>query len=122
MQSENKSPLITVLLCGSIFIIISYLALRTGLPKLPNIFLYNLIIICSLHELGYTRSLFFLGASVFITILISITADFSYVLNVPVFFITFLIADNEIKKHNYQSLIMKTRIEEIKEKITKHGN
>ena len=112
-----KSPLIAVLLCSSIFIIISYLALRTSLPKLPNIFLYNLIIIYSLHELGYTRSLFFLGASVFITILISITADFSYVLNVPVFFITFLITDNEIKKRNYQSLIMKTRIEEIKEKI-----
>jgi diguanylate cyclase (GGDEF)-like protein len=116
MQSENKSPLLTILLCSISFIIISYLALRTSLPRHPNIFLYNLIIIYSLHELGYTRSLFFLGSSVIIAILISISSDFSYVLNVPVFFITFLIADNEIKKRSYHSLIMMTRIEEIKEK------
>ncbi len=70
-----------------------------------------------MHELGYYRSLFFLGASVLITILISITSNFSYVLNVPVFFIAFLIADNEIKKQNYHSLIMKARIEETREKF-----
>ncbi len=116
MQSEHKNLLISTLLSSASFIIVSYLALRTNLPKLPNIFLYNLIIIYSLHELGYTRSLFFLGSSVIIAILISISSDFSYVLNVPVFFITFLIADNEIKKRSYHSLIMKTRIEEIKEK------
>ena len=117
MQSENKILLKFLLLCSASFIVVSYLAFRTALPKLPNIFLYNLIIIVSLHELGYQRSLFFLGASVFLTILIAITAHFSYVWNVPVFFITFLIADNEIKKHSYRSHIVKTRIEEIKEKI-----
>jgi len=36
---------------------------------------------------------------------------------VPVFFITFLIADNEIKKQAYHSRIVETRIEEIKENI-----
>jgi len=117
MQSENKKLIITTLLLSACFIIVSYLTFRTGLPKLPNIFLYNLIIIFSLHELGYTRSLFFLGAAIFLTILISMTAHFSYVWNVPVFFITFLIVDNEIKKHSYHSRIMETRIEEMKEKI-----
>ena len=116
-QSEDKILLKFLLLCSASFIAVSYLAFRTGLPKLPNIFLYNLIIVVSLHELGCQRSLFFLGASVFLTILIAITAHFSYVWNVPVFFITFLIADNEIKKHSYHSHIVKTRIEEIKENI-----
>lgn len=99
------------------FIIVSYLAFRTSLPKFPDLFLYNLIIIYTLYELGYQRSLFFLGSSVFLTILISITAHFSYIWNVPVFFITFLIADNEIKKQAYHSRIVETRIEEIKESI-----
>ncbi len=117
MQSENKNLIVTILLSSISFIIVSYLAFRTGLPKLPNIFLYNLIIISSLHELGYNRSLFFLGASIFLTILISLSAPFFYVWNVPVFFITFLIADNEIKKHNYHSRIVETRIEEIRENI-----
>ena len=84
---------------------------------MPNIFLYNLIIVFSLHELGYNRSLFFLGSGVFLTILTAISGHFSYVWNVPVFFITFLIADNEIKKHNYHSHIVETRIEEIRENI-----
>jgi len=113
MQPENKNLLVSILASSVSFIVISYLVFRTGLPKLPNIFLYNLVIIFSLHELGYNRSLFFLGGSVFLTILTSITANFSYVWNAPVFFITFLIADNEIKKHNYHSHIMRSRIEEI---------
>lgn len=70
-----------------------------------------------MHELGYQRSLFFLCSSIFLTILTALTAHFSYVWNVPIFFITFLIADNEIKKHNYYSHIVETRIEEIKENI-----
>ena len=117
MQSEDKVLLKFLLLCSASFITVSYLTFRTALPKLPNIFLYNLIIVVSLHELGYQRSLFFLGASVFLTILIAITSHFSYVWNVPIFFITFLIADNEIKKHSYHSHIVKTRIEEIRENI-----
>lgn len=117
MQSENKNLLTTILLSSAFFIIVSYLIFRTSLPKLPNIFLYNLIIVFTLHELGYHRSLFFLGASVFLTILISITSHFFYVWNVPAFFITFLIADNEIKKHSYYSHVAETRIEEIKESI-----
>jgi diguanylate cyclase (GGDEF)-like protein len=75
-----------------------------------------------MHELGYHRTVFFLGASVFLSILISITTDFSYVLHVPVFFITFLIADSEIKKHNHYSLIIKTRIEETAENINVLGD
>jgi len=117
MQSENKNLTTIVLLSSVSFIIVSYLVFRTSLPKLPDIFLYNLIIIFSLHELGYNRSLFFLGASIFLTILVSITTHFFYVWNVPVFFITFLIADNEIKKHNYHSRIVETRIEEIRGNI-----
>ncbi|MDP2980821.1 MAG: sensor domain-containing diguanylate cyclase [Candidatus Omnitrophota bacterium] len=117
MQSENKNTLIVILLCSVSFVIVSYLVFRTALPKLPNIFLYNLIIVFSMHELGYQRTLFFLAAGIFLSILISITAHFLYVLNIPVFFITFLIADDEIKKHNYHSLIVKTRIEEILENI-----
>ncbi len=100
MQSENRNIILPVLLSSVSFVVVSYLTFRTNLPKLPNILLYNLVIVFSLHELGYYRSLFFLGASIFLTILISITAHFSYVWNVPVFFITFLIAENEIKKHN----------------------
>jgi len=117
MQSENKKTLIVILLCGVSFVIVSYLVFRTALPKLPNIFLYNLIIIFSMHELGCQRTFFFLGAGIFLSILISITTHFLYVLNIPVFFITFLIADNEIKKHNYHSLIVTARIEEITENI-----
>lgn len=117
MQSENKNTLITVLLSSVTFVIVSYFVFRTGLPKLPNIFLYNLIIIFSLHELGFHRAIFFLGASIFLTILISLASNFLYVLNIPVFLITFLIADMEIKKHNYYSIIVKTRIEEITENI-----
>lgn len=117
MQSENKNSLKIILLCSFSFIVVSYLAFRTKLPKLPNIFLYNLIIIFTFQEMGFYRSLFFLGASVFLTILLSITANFSYVWNLPIFFITFLIVDNEIKKHSYYSHMVKTRIEEIKENI-----
>jgi len=117
MQSETKNFIRSILFCSFGFIIVSFLAFRTHLPKLPDIFLYNIIIIFSMHELGYHRSLFFLLSSIFLTILIALTAHFSYVWNVPIFFITFLIADNEIKKHNYHSHIVKARIEEIKENI-----
>ncbi|MDO8603623.1 MAG: sensor domain-containing diguanylate cyclase [Candidatus Omnitrophota bacterium] len=117
MQSETKNFIKAILITSFSFIIISYLTFRTGLPKFPNIFLYNLIIIYSLHELGYHRSLFFLGSSIFLTILVSLAVNFSFVWNVPIFFITFLIADNEIKKHNYHFRVVETRIEEIKENI-----
>lgn len=118
MQSEkNKNTLIAVLLSGFSFVVVSYLVFRTGLPRVPNILLYNLIIIYSLHELGYRRTLFFLGASIFLVILISVTTDFSHILHVPALFMTFLIADNEIKKRSYYALISKTRIEEIAENI-----
>ena len=117
MQSENKNLLTTTLLSSAFFIIVSYLIFRTNLPKLPNIFLYNLIIVFTMHELGYNRSLFFLGASVFLTILIAITSRFFYALNIPTFLITFLITDNEIKKHSYYSHVAGIRIEEIKENI-----
>ena len=117
MKLENKNLLVPILLSSISFVIISYLIFRTDLPKSPNIFLYNLVIVFSLHELGYNRSLFFFGSSVLLTILVSIAGNFSYVWNIPVFFVTFLVADNKLKKHNYYSHIMNTRIEEIKENI-----
>ncbi len=117
MQSENKNFIADILISSAGFVIVSYLAFRTGLPKLPNIFLYNLVIIYSLHKLGYGRSLFFLGASVFLTIIIAINANFSYIWNTILFFITFLAAENEIKKHDYHFHIVEARIEEIKENI-----
>ncbi|PIP67836.1 MAG: hypothetical protein CO035_04980 [Candidatus Omnitrophica bacterium CG_4_9_14_0_2_um_filter_42_8] len=115
MQSETKNLIKATLFCSLCFVIVSFLAFRTHLSKFPDIFLYNIVIIISMHELGYYRSLFFLCASIFLTILTALTSGFSYVWNVPIFFSTFLIVDNEIKKHNYHSHIVKARIEEIKE-------
>jgi len=122
MQSENKNTLIAILLCSVSFIIVSYLVFRTSLPRFPNIFLYNLVIIFSLHELGCRRAVFFLGASVFLSMLILITDGFSYILHIPVFFVTFLIADSEIKKRSHYALIVKTRIEETAENINVLSN
>ncbi|MFA4991234.1 MAG: sensor domain-containing diguanylate cyclase, partial [Candidatus Omnitrophota bacterium] len=115
MQSEKPSSIKSIVLCGVSFIAISYLVFRTDLPKAPNIFLYNLVIIAALQELGFHRSAVFLGGSIFFTVLISMGASFYYIWNVPVFFILFFIVDGQIKRHNYHSHIMQTRIEEIKE-------
>ncbi len=101
--------------CAISFIIISYLLFRTDLPKTPTLFLYNLIIIATLQGLGFYRGLFCLGASVFLTILVSLAMDFSYVWNLPVLFITFLIVDDQIKRINYYSHIMAARIQELRE-------
>ena len=97
------------------FVVISYLVFRTNLPKIPTIFLYNLVIIISLQGLGFYRGLLFLGASIFLTILISLSADFYYVWNVPIFFTTFLIVEDRLKKLDYYTHMINTRIEEIKE-------
>lgn len=115
MESENKSKIKIGIICSLTFIIISYLAFRTELPKIPIIFLYNLIIIISLQDLGFYRGLFFLGGSIFLTILLSLATSFHYVWNVPVFFITFLIVDDRVKKLNYYNHIIETRIEELRE-------
>lgn len=97
------------------FVLISYLVFRTNLPKIPTIFLYNIIIVLSLQRLGFYRGLFFLGGAIFLTILISIASNFQYVWNVPIFFVTFLIVDDRIKKLNYYNRIIETRIEEVNE-------
>ncbi len=113
MKSENKIKIGT--LCSAIFIIISYLLFRTDLPKIPNIFLYNLVIIIAFQGLGFYRGLFFLGGSIFLTILASLAMNFHYVWNVPVFFVTFMIVDNRIKKIDYFTHIIEARIEELRE-------
>ncbi|MDP8230734.1 MAG: GAF domain-containing protein [Candidatus Gorgyraea atricola] len=110
---ENRSKIKNGIICGASFIIVSFLVFRTDLPKIPTIFLYNLIIIMSLQDLGYYRGLFFLGASIFLTILTSLAVNFNYVWGVPMFFVTFLIVDDQIKKHNYARHIIETRTEEL---------
>lgn len=116
MESENVRKTGFIVISSISFIVISLLIFRTKFPKIPTIFLYNLVIIFSLQSLGFYRGLFFLGASIFLTILISIAADFHYVWNIFLFFITFLIVDGRIKKLSYYNHIMETRIEEIREK------
>ncbi|NQT75563.1 MAG: sensor domain-containing diguanylate cyclase [Candidatus Omnitrophica bacterium] len=113
MKSDKKIKIGT--LCGAIFVIISYLVFRTDLPKIPNIFLYNLVIIISLQALGFYRGLFFLGGSVFLTVLASLAMNFNYIWNVPVFLTTFLIVKDRIKKLEYFSHIIEGRVEEIRE-------
>jgi len=98
-----------------VFIAVSYLIFRTNLPKIPTIFLYNLIIIISLQSLGFNRALFFLGSSVLLTTLASVAINLRYIWNVPVFFITFLIVNDRIKKLSYYRHIIEARIEEVKE-------
>lgn len=116
MESENVRKTGFIVISSISFIVISLLVFRTNLPKIPTILLYNLVIIFGLQNLGFYRGLFFLGTSIFLTILISIAADFHYVWNIFLFFITFLIVDGRIKKLNYYNHIMETRIEEIREK------
>jgi len=114
-MQENTSNIKIGILCSIGFIVLSYLIFRTDLPKIPTIFLYNLVIIISLQSLGFYRALFFLGGSIFLTILVSLSMDFYYVWNLPVFFMTFFIVDERIKKLSYYNHIMETRIEEVKE-------
>ncbi|MBU1061231.1 MAG: sensor domain-containing diguanylate cyclase [Candidatus Omnitrophica bacterium] len=117
MHSDNITKIRIGALCVISFIIISFLIFRTNLPRIPTIFLYNLIIVISLQSLGFYRGLFFLGGAIFLTILISLAKNFYYVWNVPVFFITFLIVDSRIKEMSYFNHIMATRIEEIEENM-----
>lgn len=115
MESKNFSKIRVGTFCSASFILVSYLVFRTNLPKTPTIFLYNLIIIASAQWLGFYRGLFFLGASILLTILASLAMNFYYIWNVPVFFIVFLIVDIEIKKHEYREHIIRSRIEEMEE-------
>lgn len=117
MHPDNITKIRIGALCVISFIIISFLIFRTNLPRIPTIFLYNLIIVISLQSLGFYRGLFFLGGAIFLTILISLAKNFYYVWNVPVFFITFLIVDSRIKEMSYFNHIMATRIEEIEENM-----
>ncbi len=115
MESKNLSKIRTGTFCSASFILISYLVFRTNLPKIPTLFLYNLIIIAAMQSLGFYRGLFFLGASIFLTIIASLGMDFYYVWNVPMFFIVFLIVESQIKKHEYSDFIISTRMEEVRE-------
>jgi diguanylate cyclase (GGDEF)-like protein len=101
--------------CGISFVAVSYLIFRTGLPKTPLIFFYNLIIIISIQSLGMNRGKFFFGGAVFLTLLISVSSNFFYALNIPVFFAVFFIVDSRIKKFNYYTRIIETRMDEISE-------
>jgi len=115
MESENAGKIKIGIFSVVSFVVVSYLVFRSNLPKNPTIFLYNLVIIISLQGLGFYRGLFFLGGAIFLTILISLGVDFQYVWNVPVFFVIFLIVDDQIKKRNYYTRIIETRIEEVSE-------
>jgi len=115
MESKRAKNIKIGTLLSASFVLISYLVFRTNLPKIPTIFLYNIIIIISLQRLGFYRGLFFLGGAIFLTILISIAIDFQYVWNAPIFFVTFLIVDDRIKKLSYYNRIIETRIEEVSE-------
>ena len=117
MEIEKRRKIKVVAICSVSFVIISYLVFRIDIPKNPTIFLYNIVIIIALQSLGFYRGLFFLSVSVLLTILAALAMDFHYVWNVPLFFITFLIVDDRIKKLNYTKHIIETRIEELKEKI-----
>lgn len=64
--------------------------------------------------LGFYRGLFFLGASILLTILASLAMNFYYAWNVPVFFMVFLIVGSQIRRHEYSDRMIKIRIEEMK--------
>ena len=115
MYSEDGNKIRVAAFSIASFIVISYLAFRSNLPKNQTIFLYNLVIILSLQAFGFYRGLFFLGSAVFLTILVSLAMDFQYVWNVPVFFIVFLIVDDQIKRRDYYIQIIETRVEEVNE-------
>ncbi|MEE8317484.1 MAG: GAF domain-containing protein, partial [Candidatus Omnitrophota bacterium] len=115
MESEEKSRLKIGTLCSVIFIVISYLVFRTRLPRIPNIFLYNLVIIIALQGLGFYRGLFFLGSAIFLTCLASIALDFHCAWNLPIFVMTFLIVKERIKLLEYYEHIAERRLIEVKE-------
>ncbi len=115
MKAQSTKNIRIGISLSFVFIAVSYLIFRTNLPKIPTIFLYNLIIIISLQSLGFNRALFFLGSSVLLTILASVAINLRYIWNVPVFFITFLIVNDRIKRLDYYRHIIEARIEEVKE-------
>ncbi|HDP16317.1 MAG TPA: sensor domain-containing diguanylate cyclase [Candidatus Omnitrophica bacterium] len=115
MDPNQKNNLKIGTLCIAGILIISFLVFRTDLPKTPAILLYNLVIIFSLQGLGFNRGALCLSASVFLTILISIAVNFNYAWNIPVFFITFLIVEDRMKKRDYYRHIIQARIEEVRE-------
>jgi len=115
MELENGNKIKISVFSVAGFIVVSYLIFRSGLPKNETIFLYNIIIILSLQNLGFYRGLFFLAMATALTILASLGIYFGYIWNVPVFFMVFFIVNGRIKKRDYYGHIVKTRIEEVKE-------
>lgn len=117
MDSEKNSNIKIRILCGLGFLIISYLTFRTNLPKTPTILLYNLTIIYFLQSAGFNSGAVCLGVSVVLILLLSISMNFYYALNIPVFFATFFITWAMIKNKAYYSRIIEVRIEEVKGNI-----
>ncbi|MBU4149190.1 MAG: hypothetical protein KKB52_02435, partial [Candidatus Omnitrophica bacterium] len=109
MELENKNHVKIGTLCSVSFLVISYLIFRTGLPKIPTILLYNLIIIFSLQSLGLGRGVLCLAAAVFLTTLLAISMNFYYALNVVVFFIVFLIVNSRMQNKDYYTRIIQAR-------------
>jgi len=68
-----------------------------------------------MQSLGFYRGLFFLGASIFFAILISLAANFIYAWNIPMFLVAFFIVNDRLKKSDYYDHIIKRRIEELSE-------
>ncbi|MDP6685951.1 MAG: GAF domain-containing protein, partial [Candidatus Omnitrophota bacterium] len=104
-------------LSSAYFILISFLAFRTSLPQGPTLFLYNLVIITSLQSLGFYRGWFFLASSIVLTVILSLSTNFSYIWNVPVFIATFLIVKSQLDRRDYYTHIIDRRIEELGENI-----
>ncbi|MFH1478627.1 MAG: sensor domain-containing diguanylate cyclase [Candidatus Omnitrophota bacterium] len=99
------------------FILVSFLVFKTHLLKDPSIFLYNFIIIISLHYLGFYRGVSFLIASIVLTIILSIAANFYYLLHIGLFLTVFFIIKAQLKKVEYHERMISTRIEETEENI-----
>ncbi len=115
MERDTVNRIKIAAFCTLSFIVISYLVFRSDLPKNQTIFLYNFVIAISLQSLGFYRGLFFLAGAIFLAILASLAMGFQYVWNVPIFFAVFLIVEDQIKKRDYYSHIIETRIEEVRE-------
>jgi len=117
MPSHTLLKLKPVVLSGIIFVLISFLVFRFHLPKQELLIFYNIVIILSFQWLGFSRGLFFLGGAILLTMLIAISEDIQYAWNIPLYFITYLIVDEQLKKRSYYTNVTEARMEEIKGNI-----
>ncbi len=101
--------------CIFAFLVVSFLVFRTGLPKFPNLLLYNPINLYALHFLGLFWGIFFLSGSIILTLLISLSLSLSNLANILLLILLFLIANSNRKKIEYYARMNEVAIEEVKE-------